>query len=71
MVVERKNCYCLKVAHSMMFANSMTDSYWGEAILTTPYLINHRLSKILAFWTVDRLKYLHYFPHTCILNSLS
>lgn len=55
----------------MMFANSMTDSYWGEAILTAPYLINHRLSKILAFWTVDRLKYLHYFPHTCILNSLS
>ena len=39
-VVKRKNQHLLEVAKSLMFTSLMPKKFWGEAILTTTFLIN-------------------------------
>ncbi|PRQ42978.1 putative RNA-directed DNA polymerase [Rosa chinensis] len=39
-VAERKNRHILEVARSMLIGAHMPESFWGDAILTTVYLIN-------------------------------
>ena len=39
-VAERKNRHILEVARSMLIGVHMPESFWGDAILTTAYLIN-------------------------------
>lgn len=34
-IAERKNRHLLELARSMIFADSMTGSFWGEAILAS------------------------------------
>ena len=61
----------LEIARAMMFTTSVPNSYWGEAILTSAYLINHLPSKILKFRT-SLAVLLDVFPHHArVLNSLT
>ena len=39
-VAKRKNRHILEVARSLMFSTHVPKQFWGEAILTTTYLIN-------------------------------
>ena len=50
-VAKRKNRYLLKVVCASLFGVHMPTNYWGEAITTTAYLINHIPSSSLQFQT--------------------
>lgn len=50
-VVKRKNQHLLEVAKSLMFTSLMPKKFWGEAILTTTFLINWMPSSVLNFNT--------------------
>ena len=39
-IVERKNKHLLEVARAIMFSMNVPRYFWGEAVLTTSYLIN-------------------------------
>lgn len=69
-VAERKNRHLLEVARSLMFTSSVLNTYWGEAILTSAYLINRLPSKTLQFRTPLNLL-VDYFPTANLFNSLS
>ena len=47
-VAEQKNCQLLESARSMMFSMQVPKSYWGEAVLTTDYLINRLPTLVLG-----------------------
>ncbi|KAH9668313.1 hypothetical protein KPL70_021366 [Citrus sinensis] len=53
-----------------MFTSSIPNSYWGEAILTSTYLINRLPSKTLQFRTSLSV-FLDHFPNINFFNSLS
>lgn len=44
-VAERKNRYLLNVTWALLFQMSVPKHFWGEAVLTSAYLINRVLSK--------------------------
>ena len=67
-VAERKNRHLLEVARAMMFISHVPHSYWGEAVLTTTYLINRLPSKPLQFRTP--LTLCDIYPHAPFLQSL-
>lgn len=70
-IAEMKNRHLLETARAMMFATSVPNSYWGEAVLTSAYLINCLPSKILKFRT-SLVVLLDVFPHHArVLNSLT
>ena len=39
-VVERKNCTLKKMMNAMLISPGLPQNMWGEAILTTNYLLN-------------------------------
>ena len=68
-VAKRKNRHLLEIARALMFTSLVPNTYWGEAILTSSYLINRLPSKVLAFKTLLSV-FLDYYPHhTRVLNS--
>ncbi|RDX74872.1 hypothetical protein CR513_45305, partial [Mucuna pruriens] len=46
-VAERKNRHLLEVARVLLFQMSVPNVYWGEAVLTTAYLINMLPTRVL------------------------
>jgi len=68
-VAERKNRHLLEVARSLMLSTHVPKQFWGEAVLTTTYLINRMPSRVLNFRTPSQVL-LQAFPHTKLLSSL-
>ena len=48
-VVERKNRHLLNVNRVLLFQNSVSNFFWGEAVLTAAYLINRMPSRVLGY----------------------
>ncbi|RVX11422.1 Retrovirus-related Pol polyprotein from transposon TNT 1-94 [Vitis vinifera] len=67
-VAERKNRHLLEVARCLMFSSNVPNYFWGEAILTTTYLINRMPSRVLTFQSPRQL-FLKQFPHTHAASS--
>ena len=68
-VVERKNKHLLEVARALMFTTNMQKMFWGDAILTSAYLINMMPSKVFSFETpLNTLK--KFFPTSRLPSSL-
>ncbi|RVW89546.1 Retrovirus-related Pol polyprotein from transposon TNT 1-94 [Vitis vinifera] len=67
-VAERKNRHLLEVARCLMFSSNVPNYFWGEAILTATYLINHMPSRVLTFQSPRQLL-LKKFPHTRATSS--
>lgn len=44
---RKKNRYILNVTHTLLFPNNVSKYFWGEAVLTTAYLISCVPSKVL------------------------
>ncbi|RVW55235.1 Retrovirus-related Pol polyprotein from transposon TNT 1-94 [Vitis vinifera] len=44
-IAERKNRHLLEVARSLMFSMNVPKLFWGQAVLTTAYLINRMPSR--------------------------
>ena len=57
------------MARSIMFTMNVPKQFWGEAVLTTSYLINRMPSKVFKYQTPCQTFLLSY-PHTCIIFSL-
>lgn len=73
---ERKNRHILEVARSLLFQTNIPKKFWGEAVLTTTYLINRLPSCILKFNTLIQ-SFQKHFPtsklavfHQKCLNAL-
>ncbi|KAL5850211.1 hypothetical protein ACOSQ4_008224 [Xanthoceras sorbifolium] len=69
-VSERKNRHILEVARSLLFTSNVPKFFWGEAVLTTTYLINRLPSRVLNFDTPCHVL-LKRFPHTRLISHLS
>ena len=50
-LAERKNKHLLEVTRALLFTNQVPKYLWGEAVLTTTYLINRTPNKVLNFET--------------------
>lgn len=50
-VTERKNQHLLEVVRALLIEDHMPLSYWGKAVSSTIYLINHVLSNTIKFKT--------------------
>ena len=67
-LAERKNRHLLKVAQSLLFT-SIPKRFWGEAVLTTTYLINRMLSRILIFKTLEQT-FIEHFPKSHLVSQI-
>lgn len=68
-IAERKNRHLLEVARALMFTTNMPKLFWGDAILTSTYLINRMPSRILSYKTpLQTLQ--NWFPTSRIHSSL-
>ena len=47
-VAERKNRHLVETAHTLLLYHTVSQRFWGDAILTTCYLINHMPSFVLG-----------------------
>ena len=48
-VAERKNRHLLEVTRSLMMSTNVPNHFWGEAVLSSAYLINRMPSKVLNY----------------------
>ncbi|RDY07811.1 hypothetical protein CR513_08019, partial [Mucuna pruriens] len=68
-VAERKNSHLLEVARTLLFQMSVTNVYWGEAVLNTTYLINRLPTRVLN--GISQIKHmLSFFPSSPLMLSL-
>ena len=68
-VPKRKNRHLLEIARSLLFASNVPKRFWGDALLTTCFLINRMSSKVLQFQTpLQTLQ--KYFPENHIFSEL-
>ena len=71
-VAERMNRTLNERARSMRIHSRLPKTFWADAVNTTNYLINRRLSVPLEFklpkevWTGKELKYSHFRTFDCI-----
>ena len=67
-VSERKNRHLLEVARSLLFTLNVPKKFWGDAVLTSCYLINQMPSRVLNFQTtLDKLR--RCFPSTRLFSG--
>ena len=67
-MAERKIRHLLEVARSLMFSNGVPKYLWGEAILTSAYLISRLSYRVLKFQT-PRQAFIKIFHHARVLSS--
>ena len=48
-VAKRKNRHLLECIRALLFQQNVPKSYWGEAVLTSTYVINRIPSRVLGF----------------------
>jgi hypothetical protein len=48
-LVERKNRHLLETTRALPFQHQVPKNYWGEAVLTSTYLINQIPSRVIGF----------------------
>ena len=68
-VAERKNRHLLEVTRSLMSATHVPKHFWGEAVLTTTYLINRMPSCVLNFRTPFQTL-LSAYPHIRFMSHI-
>jgi len=68
-VAERKNRHLLEVTRLLMLATNVPKQIWGEAVLSTTYLINRIPSSVLNFNTPHTVLQTTY-PTSKILTSI-
>ena len=68
-VAERKNRQLLEVLRSLMFTRHVLNIFWGQAVLTTAYLINRMPSRVLNFQTPSHML-LNFYPNTRIISTI-
>ena len=68
-IAERKNRHLLEVGRALMFHMNVPKYLWGNAILTSCYLINRMPTRVLHYETpLQTLK--HIFPNTRLTSDL-
>ena len=68
-IVERKNRHLLEVGRALMFHMNIPTYLWGDAILTSCYLINRMPTRVLNYATpLQTLK--NTFPNTYLTLDL-
>lgn len=60
-IAERKNRHLLEVARALMFTSNMPKMFWGDAILTSTFLINRMPSRTLNFKSPLSKHFKHFF----------
>ncbi|KAL3520400.1 hypothetical protein ACH5RR_018549 [Cinchona calisaya] len=68
-IAERKNRHLLEVTRALLFTNNVPKYLWGEALLTTIYLINRMPSKVLNFQSLPSV-FDATFPTSRLTNNL-
>ena len=58
-VAERKNCHLVETAHTLLLYHTVPQHFWGDAILTTCYLIN----RMPSFFLGDQVPHFLIFPN--------
>ena len=69
-VAERKNGHLLVVTRSLLFHSNVPKHYWGEATLTTTYLINRLPFRSLNSSSPIQLLF-KFFPDFKLSNGIS
>ena len=68
-IAKRKNKHLLEVSRAIMFSMHVPKYLWGEAVLTSSYLINRMPTRVLNYSTpLECLK--KCFHETCIPSNL-
>ena len=69
-MAERKSKHLLEVARALLFTNQVPKYLWGEALLTSTYLINRMPNKVLNFETPFDVFHKFFFPTNKLSYSL-
>ena len=64
-VAERKNCHLVETAHTLLLYHTVPQHFWGDAILTTCYLINRMPS---FSWVIKFLIFLSFLINPCFVS---
>ena len=68
-IAERKNRHLLEVARAIMFTMHIPKYLWGDALLTSSYLINRMPTRVLNFTSpIESLKL--FFPELRMISNL-
>ena len=68
-VAERKNRHLLEVSRSIMFTSNVPKHSWGEAFLTTAYLINRMPCRTLNYQSPCQVL-LQSYPNSKLISSI-
>ena len=68
-VAERKNRHVLGATRSLLFTTHVPKHFWGEAILTSTYLINRMPSWVLGYKTPCQI-HLDFFPYSRLISTI-
>jgi hypothetical protein len=63
-LAERKNRHLLETTRALLFQNQVPKNYWGEAVLTSTYLINRIPSRVIGLKSP-----LNYFSEFFLKNN--
>ena len=68
-VAERKNRHLFEVSRSIMFTSNVPKHFWGEAFLTTAYLINRMPCRTLNY-QIHCQVLLQSYPNSKLISSI-